>query len=173
MNKTDKVSNYKIAPVFFFFPAVPLITGPGHMESMSRENEPRVAKSRTPAELAVAAAHQLCGRITERWQEPTPPFCSPPTGRRFKKRLLPRARLSLTSADSVHHRRAEPAYLKSQAVGRVGDLHRPGGGRAADGRGEGEDEDFGRAQRGETAGRTLWAWCSRAPSGVPWRWCTA
>lgn len=31
------------------------------MESMSRENEPRVAKSRTPAELAVAAAYQLCG----------------------------------------------------------------------------------------------------------------
>lgn len=31
------------------------------MESMSRENEPRVAKSRTPAELAVAAASQLCG----------------------------------------------------------------------------------------------------------------
>lgn len=31
------------------------------MESMSRENEPHVAKSRTPTELAVAAAYQLCG----------------------------------------------------------------------------------------------------------------
>lgn len=133
--KTEKVSDNKITPVFF--PAVPLITGPGHMERMSRENEPRVAKSRTPAELAVAAAYQLCGK-NRKVAGAHPPLCFPLMGRQFKKRLLPQ-RLSLTSADSVHHRRAEPAYLKSQAVGRVGDLHRPGGRRAADGRGEGRE----------------------------------
>lgn len=96
------------------------------MESMSRENEPRVAKSRTPAELAVAAAYQLCGNNREvAGAHPPAPFLSPDR-KQFKNLMLPQW-LSLTSPDSVHHRRAEPAYLKSQAVGRVGDLHRPGG----------------------------------------------
>lgn len=45
------------------------------MESMSRENEPHVAKSRTPTELAVAAAYQLCGN-NRKVKFPTP-YCSP------------------------------------------------------------------------------------------------
>lgn len=77
MKKMDKVSDNKITPIFFFFKAAPLITGPGHMESMSRENEPRVAKSRTPSELAVAAAYQLCGNNRKGGRSPPPPFPFP------------------------------------------------------------------------------------------------
>lgn len=106
------------------------------MESMSRENEPRVAKSRTPAKLAMAAASQLCGN-NRKVAGAHPPFLSPDR-RQFKKRLLPQW-LRLTSPDSVHHRRAEPAYLKSQAVGRVGDLHCPGGRRAVNKKDEGRE----------------------------------
>lgn len=98
------------------------------MESMSKENEPHVAKSRTPTELAVAAAYQLCGN-NRKVAEVPPPLFFPLIERQLKKWLLPQW-LSLTSADSVHHRGAKTTYLESQTISRVGDLHRPGDSRA-------------------------------------------
>lgn len=92
---------------------------------MSRENEPHVAKSRTPTELAVAAAYQLCGNNRKVAEVPPPLFFL------LKLKTLPQW-LSLTSADSMHHRGAETTYLESKAVSRVGDLHRPGDSRAAE-----------------------------------------
>lgn len=107
------------------------------MESMSRENEPHVAKSRTPTELAVAAAYQLCGN-NRKVAEVQPPLFFALIERQLKNRLLPQWP-SLTSADSVHHRGAETTYLESQAIRRVGDLHRPGDSRAVERKDEGRE----------------------------------
>lgn len=89
------------------------------MESMSRENEPHVAKSRTPTTLTMAAAYQLCSNNRKVAEVPPPLFFL------LKLKKLPQW-LRFTSAYSVHHRGAETTYLEAKSVSRVRDLHRPG-----------------------------------------------
>lgn len=108
------------------------------MESMSRENEPHVAKSRTPTELAVAAAYQLCSNNLK-VAEVQPPFALYPDRTTAQEAVVATMADSLTSADSVHHRGAEATYLESQAISRVGDLHRPGDSRAVERKDEGRE----------------------------------